>query len=221
VRAAFAGFMVAGALFAIARETGAPAIAAWLELVASVPMMWWIRRALLAPNASDFATAFGLVPARQAHGIARSVGVWFAFVLGLLAIDQFGAAAIGIACQRLGGEPHWTEMIQESFMWSPMPVALLGAVDGSVWAPLFEEIGCRGLLYMTLRTRVGPWSAAFASAILFAIPHGYSIPGFVSVAWTGFVFALAVEQCGSLVPGMICHASWNAVLLASNFALYR
>jgi membrane protease YdiL (CAAX protease family) len=244
VRSAAAGLVIGSALLFAAREYERSEIAAWTELIASLPMLWWIQRALLAPHGLDFATAFGLRASKRASSSdapslapldarentrtstnattrARTFGAWIAFVLGLIAIDQFGTSAIAVLCRRIGLEPHWTEAVHESSMWLPASRTLIDAVDTAVWAPLFEEIGCRGLLYATLRTRFGTQSAAITSGVLFAIPHAYSLPGFLSVAWTGYVFAIAFELCGSLIPGMICHALWNSTLLASAFAMYR
>ena len=45
-----------------------------------------------------------------------------------------------------------------------------GTIDGVVWAPIFEELAFRGLLYPTLRLRLPPWLAALLSAALFGGP---------------------------------------------------
>ena len=45
--------------------------------------------------------------------------------------------------------------------------AILEALDASVWAPIVEELTFRGLLYGTLRTRLG----VSPSAVLSAVPN--------------------------------------------------
>jgi membrane protease YdiL (CAAX protease family) len=244
VRSAFAGIIVSIALMIGAHAYEHVGIAQWVELFGSIPMIFWIGWGLLAPNGVGFGSAFGLrrfaigtrrasldasvaideasLPAANATpSIARRAACWIAFILGLFALDQLGAGVIEVVCRSVGVEGHWGELVQENLIWSPTSQALLGAVDGAVWAPIFEEIGCRGLLYLTLRTRAGPQSAALMSAMLFAMPHEYSLSGFLSVAWTGYVFALAFERCRSLLPGMICHALWNGMVIGSSFVLYR
>jgi membrane protease YdiL (CAAX protease family) len=244
VRSAFAGMVISSAVALVSQGLEVNVFTLWIELVASLPMLWWIRRALLAPNGLGFRRAFGLWPTARrtsAEGVrldsttveapraeavfeptlGRRLFSWTAFVLALIALDQLGAAVISVACRHFGAEPHWSEIVQESVMWSAQPEALLGALDGALWAPIFEEIGCRGLLYLTLRTRAGPQTAALFSASLFAMVHVYSLPGFLSVAWSGYLWAIAFERCKSLAPGMICHAFWNGFLIASNFVFYR
>lgn len=244
VRSAFAGIAASSAVVFTSQALGVKAFTLWIELLASLPMLWWMRRALLAPHGLDFCTAFGLWPkargaiantlsasstsvesasAELASGptLGRKLFSWTAFALALIALDQLGAAVISIGCRNFGVEPHWSEAVQESLMWTSNSQALLGSLDGFLWAPIFEEIGCRGLLYLTLRTRSGPQTAALFSASMFAAVHVYSLPGFLSVAWSGYLWAIAFERCRSLAPGMICHAFWNGFLIAGNFMFYR
>jgi membrane protease YdiL (CAAX protease family) len=240
VRAATGGFVVLNVVGYFGSTRGIEPTVMWITLLASLPMLWWIQRGLIAPNGLAFGRTFGLwsrsnAPALDPYAsrngsspdlvrrrsFARKAAAWTVFTLGMLAIHQLGATAIEIVCRNFGVESHWSEAVPELMIWAPTPKLALSAIDAVAWAPVFEEIGCRGLLFMTLRRRVGPLSAALTSAMLFAMPHQYSLPGFLSVAWTGFVFALAFERCKSLVPGMVCHALWNASLLVNVVLLYR
>jgi hypothetical protein len=45
--------------------------------------------------------------------------------------------------------------------------------------------------------------------------------GHVAAGWTGYVFAIALEKCRSLVPGILCHACWNALIFAWTVAVFR
>jgi membrane protease YdiL (CAAX protease family) len=241
VRAACSGLTVGAVLVYIGRTIGIDSTVLWSSLLASLPLLWWIQRGLIVPNVLSFGRTFGLwsapdtsgldpyanrngsirVDPRDRQSFARKLIGWTAFTLGLFAIDQLGTTAIEIVCRNFGVESHWSESVPELVMWAPKLEVLLSGFDAVAWAPIFEEIGCRGLLYLTLRRRVGPSSAALTSAMLFALPHQYSLPGFLSVAWSGFVFALAFERCKSLVPGMVCHALWNVTVFASGVLLYR
>jgi membrane protease YdiL (CAAX protease family) len=244
VRAAFAGMVVYTAIGLAIRDLAPSALTLQATLIASLPMMWWIHRALLAPHGLGFRNAFGLWPRGRTKAVrglrldamvsespspepanelpfGRRVLAWGAFVLALFAIDYLGAAVIGVLCGNFGVAPHWSEVVPENLIWPSRTFALLDSLDGTLWAPIFEEIGCRGLLYLTLRARSGPQSAALFSASIFGMVHAYSLPGFLTVTWSGYVFALAFERCKSLVPGMICHALWNGFLMASQFLFYR
>ncbi len=82
--------------------------------------------------------------------------------------------------------------------------------DLNVWAPLFEELGYRGLLYTALRTRFGVASSALVTAALFAFTHPldsvasgaiYLIPAVLSSLW--------YERTRTLWPNVISHALAN------------
>jgi hypothetical protein len=63
--------------------------------------------------------------------------------------------------------------------------------------------------------------AAFISAGLFALAHGYGLIGCVSVLWSGFLWAWIYEKTGSLIPGMIAHALNNLLVCLTVMALLR
>jgi hypothetical protein len=96
-----------------------------------------------------------------------------------------------------------------------------GTVDGVVWAPTFEELAFRGLLYPTLRLRLPPWPAALLSSALFGVAHGYGLQGFVAVTWSGMIWALGYERTRSLVPGILAHAASNLLATTSFLLLLR
>jgi ABC-2 type transport system permease protein len=78
-------------------------------------------------------------------------------------------------------------------------------------APLFEEFVFRGVLYGGFRRSLGPWRAAAASALVFAIIHPplACIPVFVM----GFVGALLYERSRSLLVPVATHMAYNGVIL--------
>ena len=61
--------------------------------------------------------------------------------------------------------------------------------DPAVFAPIFEELAFRGILYAILRRRLNPLPAALISAGIFALAHGYGLIGFISVLWSGVLWA--------------------------------
>jgi membrane protease YdiL (CAAX protease family) len=90
-----------------------------------------------------------------------------------------------------------------------------------LWTPAFEELAFRGLLYFSLRHRLGPVAAATLTAGFFAGLHFYSLPGFLMTFWSGFVWALAFERAGSLLPGIGAHALYNGLYVAGLLLAYR
>ncbi len=215
VRSAFAGLGISTLLYIASSSFDAELMTVWTTLIASIPMMWWILHYLVEPSRLTLVDVFGLgVGARQILG-------WTGVILSVIAIDQLGTAVITVALRAAGIEPHWSEFVQESFIFGSTPFAALSFIDGAVWAPLFEEIGCRGLLYLTIRRRLGPTGAALLSAMLFGAVHLYSLPGLLSVCWSGVVYALAVERCRSLLPAISAHAFNNAFALGGSWLFYR
>jgi len=190
-------------------------LALWGTLFASLPMVWLIRRHLLAPRGLGLVQGFGLHPLRLGPG--RVLGL----TAVLLAADLAGGLAINWGLWRLGIQPHWTEGLNERWIWGPLPLALMSGVDAVVWAPLFEEIGFRGLLYLTLRARLAPLPAAVASALVFSGTHLNSLAAFLAFFWSGLVWCYAVERFRTLLPAMLGHAAGNALSMATMFMFYR
>ena len=63
--------------------------------------------------------------------------------------------------------------------------------------------------------------AALLSAGVFAVAHGYGWIGFISVLWSGLLWAWAYEKTGSLIPGMVAHALNNLLVCLAVMALLR
>jgi membrane protease YdiL (CAAX protease family) len=86
--------------------------------------------------------------------------------------------------------------------------------EAALWAPLFEEIGFRGLLFSGLRTRLRFGPAALLSAAAFAYSHPYDPSGQFAILWIGFLLAWLRERTGSLVPCILAHSLYNATQFA-------
>lgn len=139
--------------------------------------------------------------------------------LALVGVSTLADVAIGVGGTRLGLAPHWTDGFQERLVWGTRGEVAVDVVDSVILAPVVEELLFRGVLYGTLRLRLGPGSATAASAALFALAHGYGVVGFVSVLMSGVLWAVAYERTRSLLPGMLAHAANNlqatAIVLAT------
>jgi hypothetical protein len=180
-----------------------------------LPVLLVVWRMLLAPAGLGFTTAFGLRPGRDG---------WQPLVQATLALVAAGTLldlAVGVLGGRLGLDSHWSEWFDGALAWGEpagVAVAVLGAV---VFAPLFEELVFRGVLFGSLRARAGWPVAALGSALVFALAHGYGTVGFLSVGVSGVLWAWGYERTGSLLPGMIAHIANNAAVAATLLALLR
>ncbi len=175
-------------------------------------LAWWT---LLAPAGLAFVGAFGLWP--RAGGRRAAV----AMTGILIAAGVLSDLALGLLVDPLGLASHWTEGFDADLAWggpATVAVSLLGSL---VFAPVFEELIFRGLLYGTLRVRLAWPLAALGSALVFALAHGYGVAGFVSVFLSGLLWAWSYERTRSLLPAMAAHAANNAAVALTLTALLR
>lgn len=216
VCAALAGVLILLALGLIPHPFFRPGILdLWSTLFASLPMLWLIRTSLLRPRGLSFARAFGLCSPQGGTPMVLRI------TLIVLALEWAGTLLIAWVAWRLGLQAHWSEGLYEQMIFGPWQTTALGVVGMVIWVPVFEELGFRGLLYVTLRSRFGPVAAAALSAALFSALHPYSVPGFFSLFWSALVLTWAFERFRSLLPGMIVHAAGNLLALSPVLLFYR
>jgi membrane protease YdiL (CAAX protease family) len=189
----------------------------WGGLISALPLLWLVHRHLLSPR-SGRATQpdpLGLFP--RPSSIATLLGV----ALAALAVDLFVSEALGWSFWLLGIGGHWAEGFDESLVFESAGQAWLAASSYLVWAPAFEELSFRGLLYFSLRRRFAPLPSALLSAAIFGGVHFYSLPGLVITFWHGIVWAWAFERTRSLWPSIAAHALYNATFVAWMLLIYR
>ena len=172
-----------------------------------LPMLLLARHHLVRPAGLRLREALGLSLDPGARG--RLVLV----VAVLIGLGLVGDWATGTFATRFGTTSHWTEWFDEDIVWGGGGDAALAILSAVVAAPFFEEAVFRGLLFATFRRRFGLVVSALASALIFAVAHGYGWVGLLSVLWSGALWAWSYERTKSLVPGMLAHAAVN--LLAS------
>jgi membrane protease YdiL (CAAX protease family) len=179
---------------------------AWSTLVVSILqtlplggyLLWYCRGSW-----TSLADTFGLrVPRAAWPTLVRAT-------LGVVGVSTLADVLVELAGARLGVETHWTDGFQERLVWGTPAEVLADVIDSCAFAPLLEEPLFRGILYGTLRLRLGAAPATVVSAALFALAHGYGVVGFASVFVSGVLWALAYERTRSLLPGMLAHAASN------------
>ncbi len=191
----------------------------WRHLWAALPMLFLSWRFLLKPNGLEFFSTFGFRLAKNLDG-SRRLPQLVVVTAVLVALHLAGYSLLEGLGSLTGMESRWTDgLIPDMVLGSTASVGMQ-LVDFVLWAPLFLEVGFRGLLYLTLRTRLQPHKAALASAAIFALLPGSSFPTFLSLFWSGYLLAMSYEKTRSLLPGIFCHAICNLSGLAM-LATYR
>ncbi len=183
--------------------------------LANLPLLALAYVYLLKPAGLNFWNGFGLHIEREHLG--RLAGI----VLAVVAAGLWGEWVMGRVAESLSLTNHWTEWFDPNLVWAPGPVLAISLLEYVAFAPIFEELAFRGLLYAILRRRFQFVPAALLSTSIFAIAHGYGLIGFVSVLWSGFLCAWIYEKTGSLIPGMIAHALNNLLVCLAVMALLR
>ena len=151
----------------------------------------------------------------------QSVRSSFPLLLGVMALGVFGDWVI-----MLGGEvwqmsAHWTEWFLPQLVWGSQGEVLKLIIEIVLLAPIFEEVIFRGILYSTLRAKLSVPVSVVGSAAIFASAHGYGVVAFLSVFWSGLLWAWLYERTGSVVPGMCAHAINNGLVVATLMVLFR
>jgi len=84
-------------------------------------------------------------------------------------------------------------------------------------APLVEELLFRGLGFGLLAPFVGPWVATVATGVSFGLAHGLVL-GLPVLSIFGITLGWLRWQTGSVIPGMVVHAIFNAAALVAAVA---
>lgn len=183
--------------------------------LANLPLLVLAYVQLLKPAGLTFSNGFGL-------GIKRdNFGRLTCIILAVVAAGLWGEWVMGRAAEFLNLNNHWTEWFDQDLVWGTPPVMAVSILEYVIFAPIFEELAFRGLLFAMLRRRFEFFPAAVMSTSLFALAHGYSLIGFISVFWSGFLWAWIYERTGSLIPGMVAHAMNNLLVCLTVMALLR
>ena len=106
---------------------------------------------------------------------------------------------------------HWDEM-----GWGALFSGLISAV---ILAPICEEFIFRGLLYNTIKNRLGVHAGVWISAIIFTAVHFYGVQGLLGVGFFGVVMGYLYRYTNSLLPCILCHALFNLLITIWNWVM--
>jgi membrane protease YdiL (CAAX protease family) len=140
-----------------------------------------------------------------------------AFLLALVA-GAIGGLALGLFAHGylaiLSHIPQTAELIhksQEQLIKVPN-LRLSYGVMAVLFAPFAEEYLFRGLLFRALDREWGGWHAVVGSAAFFAVYH--PALSWMPVFLLGASNAILFKKTGRLLPAVIFHMVYNAVVLA-------
>ena len=145
----------------------------------------------------------------------------FPLVMILVTLGLVGDWLIVLGGDFFQTSVHWTEWFVPQLIWGTEMELVKTIVDFVLLAPFFEEIIFRGILFATLRTKFSFPISMVATGLVFALAHGYGVIAFLSVLWSGLLWAWAYERTGSVIPGMLAHAVNNGVVVYSLVAFFR
>jgi membrane protease YdiL (CAAX protease family) len=129
-----------------------------------------------------------------------------AFIAAFIAISAIDQALHGSREQGLVPK-HWEPGHAGPYVTNFVIVAAV--------APVCEELLFRGLGFSLLE-RFGKWPALLAVGISFGLYHGL-VEALPELALFGCMLAWLRYETGSVFPGMIVHATFNTIGLASMF----
>ena len=181
----------------------------------NVPLLLLAYRHLFRPAGMTFDEGFGLK-----IGWAR-VGPLMAAVLAVVAAGLWGEWVMDRLSEPFHLASHWAEWFDADLVWASPTLTAISLVEYVIFAPVFEELAFRGLLFAILRRKFCFLPAALISASIFAIAHGYGLVGFISVLWSGVLWAWMYQKTGSLLPGILAHAINNLLVCLAVMALLR
>jgi membrane protease YdiL (CAAX protease family) len=171
----------------------------------------------LAARGGGWRRALGLDRVRRRDWAPSGLGV----VLVLAGRNVVALVAGALTGGRALGEASNLDVTRPS----PGPVLAL-AVVAVLLAPVTEELVFRGLLLRSFLRRTSFWPAAVLSTVLFAGLHAYQVRTLAgaltltsSIAVLGLVNCVLVRVTGRLAPGVLVHATSNALALVAAVAL--
>ena len=82
-----------------------------------------------------------------------------------------------------------------------------------VFAPIFEEFFCRGVILEAFREKYGIWAGWICSSLFFGVIHG-QVTAMFNASIVGLILGYAYIRSNSIFSAIILHALNNGLALA-------
>ncbi len=153
---------------------------------------------------------------RRLLALAPPEARWHAFTRALAALGVILAATAVLSLfLDAGGEQG---LVPDGWDGSRAAPFVANAAVIALAAPFVEELLYRGLGYGLLTRFVGPWPAIVVTGVAFSLAHGL-VEGFPVLAVFGVTLGWLRWRTGSVLPGMIVHALFNAAALIASVTM--
>lgn len=127
--------------------------------------------------------------------------------------------AYAIILYQNGLIPPDTDVYTELLGQSTWYIVLLNIFLAGILAPLVEEILFRGVIFGSLQTYFGKWTAAVISSIIFAGLH-FQLYGLIPRFILGMALVYLFDKYKSLYPSIALHAVNNMVAILLSAVLF-
>ena len=193
-----------GNLLVLGLQFISPEFATEYGTVISYPLMF-IPAMLYASAKSRFDENFTVGYKMDSNNFGRFSGIQIA---AIVTVATLAAAFMADALSALmPAMPEWLEETMKQLLNAPLWITLISV---SVFAPLFEEWLCRGVVLRGLLATKSPRTAIIVSAVFFAVIHfnpWQAIPAFI----LGLLFGYVYYKTGSLKLTMLMHCANNTM----------
>ena len=151
------------------------------------------------------------------HAVWKGIGYGIgAYLLVNVAFGYLLQAAVTAG----GGEMPVVQQVFREFASDRVaaPIFVVGAI---LFAPIGEELLFRGMLFQSVRARLGTWPGIGLSAVAFGLVHvgpttstGGNLVVFTTIFALGMVLAWMFHRSGSIVVPIVAHCTFNAISAA-------
>jgi membrane protease YdiL (CAAX protease family) len=172
------------------------------------------QKGLLLPLSTPIIGVWVLLVAFWRKDIAfrgMTFAKWFFFAEALIACFLFYCCAWFFwGLHRMGDASPLNRIVQ--IMGFPLAIGVIAAFPA-----FFEEVAFRGLILGRLSALFGGTLGAWVAGLAFAFAHGSSI-AFPLLLAIGVYLGFLRLRSGSLLPGMILHFFYNALLVFTDMS---
>ena len=181
-------------------KSNEPALSFFVVCFISLFLVWYISVKLNYLPKPSFAMAKGYLK-------ANNVIYLVILVFGLLVISIMTDVFLDL----LGMNTSSTNQETLVFIGENVPFLVFFTMVSS--AGFFEELLFRKILYDRLE-KINPIYAVISTSVLFSFLHTPTdIGSFISYFASGLYFGILRSKSGKIVPNIVVHAVWNAILV--------